>query len=198
MKKIWIVILLAFLLGVSAVSVVKYFLLQKENSYLNANLKQIKVQIDAFEAERLNLLRSIEKHKEESSTLQDNLEVSEDKLVKVETDLAQAQKTIEELNSQFSNIKAENAALKESSDNLKVKLLQVTQEKEGIEAKLKSISELKKLIKELKSQATNTKIKLHAIKTKSRVLIEGNRGFIIKDGKPNSPAEVKIEVNPAP
>lgn len=48
--------------------------------------------------------------------------------------------------------------------------------------KLSSVDELKKAIRELKRRAK----------------IEGNRGFLIKDGQLTTPAKVKIEVIPAP
>ncbi len=72
------------------------------------------------------------------------------------------------LESQFYALKAQNQAL--------------LQENTSMRAKLNSIDELKKLIRQLKQ----------------RMRIEGNRGFLINDGKPTVvPSRVKIEVTPA-
>lgn len=198
MRKVWLFFCVVFLLGLTLASVIRYILLQKENSCLNNNFEQIKVQIDAFEVERLNLLQTMEKQNQDNSALKDNLQVSEDKLAKVEADLARIQKATEELNAQFSTIKAENDALKKERDALEIQLTQLTLEKEGLQAKLKSISELKKLIKELKSETRQAATHLDSAKVETRMALEGNRGFFIKNGRPTYPAKVKIEVNPAP
>jgi hypothetical protein len=43
----------------------------------------------------------------------------------------------------------------------------------------------------------NEKVELRK-RTNMQMLLGGNRGFIIKEGKPTSPAKVRIEVTPAP
>jgi hypothetical protein len=53
---------------------------------------------------------------------------------------------------------------------------------------------LKKAIRDLKKQMRKVTHKA----TKTKTIIEGNRGFLIKDGKPTSIAKIKIEVIPVP
>lgn len=197
MKKYKLVILVAFLTGLTLFSVVKYISLQKENYYLYDNLKQIKVQIDSLGAQRQKLLQTIEKQNQESSVIRDNLKAAEDKLVNMDADFTQAQKTIAQLNSLASSLKAENASLKDQGENLKAQLSQASKEKEILRAKLNSLEELKKTIRDLKRKIRQAKIEL--LKRNDAPLTkEGNRGFVIKNGKSTYPTKVKIEVNPAP
>ncbi len=88
--------------------------------------------------------------------------------------LSESEKRTEELNSQADILKAENNALSEERTKL-------AQDNEVLKFKLASITELKKAIQELKRLAR----------------LEGNRGFLIKDGQSTFIAKVKIEVTPA-
>jgi chromosome segregation ATPase len=196
-KKYRALILIAFLAGLTLFSVIKYITLQKENYYLYNNLKQIKKQIDSLEVQRQNLLQTIEKQNQENSIIKDTLKVSEDKLTKMEADFIQAKKTIEELNDSISSLKAEKVSLKDQSENLKAQLSQVSQEKDSLQAKLNSLEELKKTIREIKRKMREAKKEL--LKRNSTSLIgEGNRGFIVKNGKSTYHAKVIIEVKPTP
>jgi regulator of replication initiation timing len=89
--------------------------------------------------------------------------------------LDNAQYKLEHLNSQFSILKAENNALLEDKQRL-------SQENDEMKMKLSSVNELRKAIRELK--------------LKPRI-IEGNKGYLIKDGQPTVTPKVKIEVVPA-
>ncbi len=195
-KKYGVLVLIAFLAGLTLFSVTKYITLQKENYYLDNNLKQIKKQLDSLEAERQKLLQTIEKQNQENSIIKDNLRVNEDKLAKMEADFIQAKKTIEELNVLASSLKAENVNLKDQSENLKAQLSQVSQEKGALEAKLNSLDELKKAIRQIKIKIRQVKRELK--KNDASVTGERNRGFIIKDGKSTYPAKVIIKVKPLP
>jgi len=190
MKKYKVVILVAFLAGLTLFSVVKYISLQKENYYLYDNLKQIKVQIDSLETQRQKLLQTIEKQNQENSVIRDNLKAAEDKLAKMDADFRQAQKTIAELNSLTSS-------LKDQSENLKAQLSQASKEKDILLAKLNSLEELKKTLRDLKRKIRQAKIGLLK-KNNASLTQDGNRGFVIKNGKSTYPTKVKIEVNPAP
>lgn len=191
-----VVILVAFLAGLTLFSVVKYITLQKENYYLYDNLKQIKAQIDSLEIQRQKLLQTIEKQNQENLVIRDNLKAAEDKLAEMDADFTQAQKTIAQLNSLVSSLKTENVSLKDQGENLKAQLSQASKEKDILQAKLNSLEELKKAIRELKIKIRQAKIELLR-KNNAPLTKEGNRGFVIKNGKSTYPTRVKIEVNPA-
>ena len=196
-------ILIALLVTLTLFSVFKYIYSIKEKYELLNILNQTKEQAAALENEKQNLLQELEKEKElqqklsqENSAFKDSIRLSEEKLAQLDADFVQAQKTIEQLNSNFSLLKAENIALIEKKNTLNTKLSQVSQEKDALQVKLSSIAELKKAIKELKRQMRKVGMVIRE-KVRTNKIIEGNRGFLIKDGKFTYPAKVKIEVTPA-
>lgn len=196
MKK-YKIILVILLVAVALFSTFKYILTLKEKYALLANLNLLKMQVIALEKEKQNLLQTIEKEKElqqkltqENLGLKDSLKTSEEKLAEFNTDLIQAQKTIEELSSQITAIKLENTALKDEKEKLFLKLNQVLQEKEVLKPK-KAIEELKKPVYQTKREIKKP--------SKSKIPPLGNRGFLIKDGKSTYPStKIRIEVEPAP
>ncbi|MCX5702902.1 MAG: hypothetical protein NT066_00150 [Candidatus Omnitrophica bacterium] len=183
-------ILIVLLLTIAIFSVFKYIWLLKEKYDLLVILNQVKAQVATLEEEKQNLLQSLEKEKEsrqklsqENLGLKENLKAGKRKLTK----LFREQEALEELNYKFSLLKAENVALTEKTKKL-------SEENENLKAKVSSISGLKDAIRELKKQAR--KVVSIVIRHKPERIIEGNRGFLIKDGKYTSPAKVKIEVIP--
>ena len=197
-------ILLVFLLSVTIFSVFKYILSLKEKYDLSALLNQAKEQAAALENEKQNLLQEIDKEKalqekltQENTALKDNLKTDEEKLANLGADFTVAQKTIEQLNSNFSLLKAENIALIEKKNTLNTKLSQVSQENDSLKARMSSIAELKKSIRELKRQMRRVGIVMKQ-KVQTERIIQGTRGFLIRDGKFTYPAKVRIEVTPAP
>lgn len=189
------VILIIFLLGITIFSVFKYV------SSLRAlnTLDRLKVQVAALEDERQNLLQTLEKEKELQQKFKIDLGASQERLSKLNGELTQAQKTIEDLSAQVSTLKTENVSLIKEKDDLSVQLTQIIQEKDEFKRRLSSLSELKKAIRELKRQMRKIS---REIKTETRPqtdkIIEGNRGFLIKDGKSTYISRVKIEVKPIP
>ncbi len=190
-------ILTALLCGITIFSVFKYVITLKENYDLSSRLDQVKQQVVVLENEKQNLLQSLKKEEantqklsQENIGLQATLKENEEKLVKLDTDLKSAQQTIEQLNSEL-------AALKTEKTRLNSRLSEVSQEKDDLNVRLNSVEELKKAIRELRSQMRKVKVQ---IKEKTRPTVdnsEGNRGFVIKDGKSTSSLKVKIEVKPA-
>lgn len=83
-------------------------------------------------------------------------------------------------------LRQENTTLKKQIDDLKLKLNQVSQAKENLQAQLSYFSEPEKTVRELKTQMRKVTAEIKK-KTKPERLIEGNRGFLIKDGKSTYP-----------
>lgn len=192
------IILVFLLVGITIFSVFKYLVTLKEKYDLVENLNQVKGQVASLE-------QAIEKEKElekavtqENLTLKDELKANTDKLTQLDVDLQNFQKTIEQLTSQIALSKAENTALREEKDKLIQNLTQISQERDTLKERLSSIPELKKAIKEIKIQMRKAKVAIGEI-VKKRTVIEGNRGFLVKDGKTTFPiTKIKIEVMPAP
>ncbi|MDD5167016.1 MAG: hypothetical protein PHQ57_06505 [Candidatus Omnitrophica bacterium] len=197
-KKQWVLIFIVFLATVTLFSAVRYIALRRENRYLYNNLSRIKEQIDSLEEQRQNLLQTIYKQNQENLIIKENLEAHKDKLTKMEADFIQARKTIRELASLSASLKAENADLKSQSENLKIQISQVSREKDALEGRSNSVEELKKAIRHIKNKIRQLKRELYR-KDNLPPAIEGNRGFLIKDGKSTyRPAKIIIEVKPLP
>lgn len=199
------VILIAFLFlsGITIFSLFKYLWSLKEKYDLLDRLNKIKEQVSMLETERQNLLQTLEKEKElqlqlseENTGLKESLRTSEEKLTQLNLNFTQAQTAIEQLNSEIAMLKTESTSLKEERDNLHTQLIRLIKEKDSFRARLGSLVELKKAIKELKKQVYKVGIDLKQ-RVATEKVVEGNRGFLFRNGKPTHPAKVKIEVTPA-
>ncbi len=195
------VIVIALLVGITLFSIFKYLMTLNEKNDLLKNLNQVKGQIASLELEKQNLLQTIDKEKESQKALTDENATLKDELknlAQVDENLQNSQKTIEQLTAQIALSKAENTALREEKNRLSLELTQVSQERDTLKARLSSIPELKKTIKEVKVQVQKAKAVMREIAKKRRV-VEGNRGYLMKNGKPTFPvSKIKIEVMPAP
>jgi chromosome segregation ATPase len=198
-------ILIVLLVSMAIFSIFKYLLSLKEKYDLVNALNQVKEQVAALEKEKQDLLGELKKEKEfkeqlkrEVSGFKGYLRASKKRLTKLFADYATAEKTIEELSSKVGLLKSENIALIKQRNKLSSQVTQISQENDSLKAKLNSISELKKAIRELKKKKTkvNVQISQDTEKTQMPRIVEGNRGFIIKDGKFTYPTRVKIEVTP--
>ena len=202
-------VLIIFLITIAAFSVIKYVSTLKEKYDLLADLNQTKERVGALTNEKQNLLQSLEKEKEhgqkltqENEVLKENLRAGKERMTKLFNDLAEAHKSFEDLNSQFSIAKAENQALLEQEDKLKAKLSQASEEQEALKSKFNSLIELKKAIRELKVRMRQSRFEKKPQGKLENLLeekiVEGNHGYLLKDGKFTVPAKVRIEVVPAP
>lgn len=195
-------IIIAFLLAITLFSIVKYGVAIKEKRDLLASLNQLKAKISSLEAEKQVILDELNREKElqeqlslEKLRLKANLKAVKKRLAGLFSDLAGKKKQIENLNSRFLLLKAENLVLIKRTN----KVSNLSQENDKLKSRLNSLDELKKAINELKKQS-KTALKI-APGTKQEnprdKIIEGNRGFLIKNRQITYPAKVKIEVAPA-
>lgn len=195
-------ILIVFLLAIAIFIVFKYILTLKEKDNLINALNQAKEQAAFLQAEKQNLLQALNKEKElyqktsqENSALKDYLRANELRLTKVFADYEEAQKTIERLNAQVSLLKAENAALAEQEEQA------LPQKNDYLKPKPSSLAELKRALEELKKRMSRAGFEIgHKAQTEKipEWNLEGNQGFLIKNGQPTYSAKIKIEVIPAP
>lgn len=174
------------LLGVTAFSMFRYVSELREKLILQDSLIQSQGEVAVLTQEKQNLLQELGKEKglnadltQKNANLKANLKASKERMTRLFRDNSKTQDALEDLNAKFSILKAENKAL----IGLHAKMYL---ENEQFKFKLGSVIELRKAIKELKTR-----------KRKDLGLeIEGNQGFLIKDGHPTS-GKVKIEVIPA-
>ncbi|MDD5595945.1 MAG: hypothetical protein PHY94_06885 [Candidatus Omnitrophica bacterium] len=195
-------ILIIFLLTVAVFSVVKYGIIIKEKNELTENLNLIKVQLATLEEEKKAFLAQLQEAKQqvdmlsqEKIVLKQNLKAVKKRMSKLFSDLNQTKKAIDDLNAKFLLLKAENITLIKRSE----KLSQFSQENESMREKLNSPSELKARINELRKNR-NAPLRLEVNPGKvhlEKKILDGNRGFLIKNGQVTYPAKVKIEVIPA-
>ncbi|MFH1199049.1 MAG: hypothetical protein V1650_02670 [Candidatus Omnitrophota bacterium] len=183
-----ITLIIALLCGITLVSIFKYGVALRENSGLNKELAQTKQQVVALEQEKQNLLQSIEKEKSaqkklsrENIALKDYLKASKQRLVKLFKVYAKERQDLQTLDSKYGFIKLENKFLIKNRKQLIV-------ENKIFQAKSGSVEELRKAIREISAQMYGASFEG----------IQGNRGYVIKDGKPTSATKVKIAVDPAP
>ncbi|MFA5156569.1 MAG: hypothetical protein WC532_04180 [Candidatus Omnitrophota bacterium] len=205
------IIFIAFLLGVSIFSAVRYISALREQNMLHSSLEEKKTEIAGLENQKQNLLQEIEKEKETTqkfmrinARLKDSLKAGASRISRLFGQYMQAQEDNERLNSQVAILKAENDAVRVEEIRLKLELEHANQEKEALSSRLSSLSELKKAIRELKNKKGSTSVEIKKIEVKKKPLKDtepaGNRGYIIKDGvfvPGSSSAKVKIEVSPA-
>ncbi len=205
------IVLIAFLLGASIFSALRYAASLKEKQMLQVSLEEKKADISALQNEKQNLLQEMGKEKElnlkfmqRNALLKDNLRAGKNRLERLFVKYDQAEVDADRLNSQVSILKAENTAVRAEGEKLKLELAQAGQENERLNNRLNSVAELKKAIRELKIKKSvpSVEIKKIEVKKKSTTEVEavGNCGYIIKDGVPFSgvsSVKVKIEVSPA-
>lgn len=189
-------IVIILLLTITVFSVYKFISSLREKYELLNSLNLTKQQVAALEEEKQNLLQEIEKDKllqqkltQQNLGLKEYLIAGKVRLAKLFKAYGGAQKAIGRINSKFSLLKVENTALLDEKER-------IVKENESLKAKLTSAIELKNAIRQLKKQAQKIGIQIIK-KTDTRKTLEGNKGYVIKDGKPYNPAKVKIEVIPA-
>jgi chromosome segregation ATPase len=181
-------ILIIFLAIIALFSIFKYASLLKEKNDLLNSLNQLRQERQALEMEKQNLLQTLEKQIElqqrvsqQNYVLKEYLQASKKRLTRLFEDFQELQKKKGQLDSRYTLLKAENAALRQESESLKLKL--------------SSITELKKAIKELKGQMRKVGLKMK--KTADTLeRLEWNRGFLLKDGKSTYSTKIKIKVIP--
>lgn len=189
-------ILIIFLAAITIFSVFKYVYLLREKYALLNSLNTLKLEIAALDNQNQNLLKELEKEKEEgrrldieNSFLKANLKAGIKKIDRLNAEFARAKDGLEKLN-------AELQALKGEKDNLEAQLTEVAQERDNLKVRLTSAAELRNALKELRRQVRNVGQEIKH-KVEAQEAAEGNRGFVIKDGKPTYRPRVKIEVVPA-
>lgn len=166
-KALFILLLIIISIAVCAF----YFLLAAELLRTKRELRESRLQIYLELRERQDL--------------EENLKSSQEKLVRKDIELENTRRALDIAKQKLD----ENIAL--------------LNEKESLAAKFKSLTELKKAISEIKLQIKRQKEINYITRQKmqeeidAKELAEGNRGFLVKNGKSLYEPKVRIEVKPA-
>jgi len=182
----------------------RYINLIQEKKKVEFQLKEVKVQVGFLEGNLKQETELRQKLDKEKTTLTASLKGAEETIADLNTKNAQSQEYIFSLVKEIEAMESRNSRAKEE--------LAQTQEKSGallgknieLETRLSSVPELKKAMRELKlkMKKTSYNYKLKPIQFKEKRLswdkenMDGNSGFIIKNGVPTYKGRVKIEVKP--
>jgi regulator of replication initiation timing len=177
---------LILLLGVATFSMIRYVDELKARFRLQDSLTQAQGDVAVLAQEKQNLLQELGKEKmlnEQFVAMNVKLKgyskASKVRMTRLFQDNFKIKNEFENVNAKFAILKAENMAL---IDNRKRSYM----ENEQLKLKLSSVVELKKAIRELRTKRPKV----------SSLAIEGNQGFLIKNGR-NTLEKIKIEVVPA-
>jgi uncharacterized protein (DUF3084 family) len=179
-------IVLVLLLGITIFSMVKYVSELNARYQLQNSLAQARNEIILIAQEKQNLLQELRKEKEiqeelalRNAALKDNLRASNQRIIRFFQENTKIKEDLGSSGARLSILKAENRALIDGHKRLYV-------ENEGYKLKLSSIEQLKKAIKDLKNRKRKN----------MEAAVEGNQGFIIKNGRSTAVDKIKIEVVP--
>jgi len=193
------VIFIAFLCGISTVCVYKYLTLLQERNILLDRIEKTEVELQVSYQEKQNLLQELEKDKQRLVQLEKiglfykgNLRASRRKIALLQAVRAQNDKLALRINI----LKFENVLLRRKQERMMQRIDQIAQEDEGFRLKFSSANDTYTALQDLGYRPDRGL--LHIIKKGEEALvIEGNRGYLIKDGKPTYPLQVNIKVAPA-
>ena len=194
-KKNRLLILVALLTGVSLFSVYQYGSTLYEKQKILNSLTHIKSEVSNLRQERKRLAEQLDENihltrslAENNQLLQSSVEHKQKELDRLRKELVSMQASMESLQSDLKKLEIENLALSQE----KVK---IAEEKSLLETRFNSIRELKKAISALRKRGRKVRM---TMKPKKDYLVpnQGNRGYIIKDGKPTLGAKVMIKVIP--
>lgn len=219
-------IIIAVLVGVTAVSIWQLVVAVKQRYDAESEVQLVKDQLMQIQQQRGELILQLNKSQENEkqlelqvADLQDTVKTKQQLVDDLESRMQQLTLSWEDVKAQLGVSRSENVALAEQVQSFKAQLAQVAQEKELMAVKLGSLAELKKAIKELKKKMRLERLSrfvrpvpvkrpiaspktvpaiVDVPKTQAIQAIEGNQGYIIKDGQETYPGRVKIEVQPLP
>lgn len=174
------VVLIAFLIGITAVCIFEYLVLLREKSVLQGNLKRTENELSLLQQEKQNLLQELEKEKQKGSRLQGLQSLYKNNLRAAGRKILASVKLHEEISGRISIFKLENSVLHKRQLRLNQRITQLEQENEDFRSRLSSLDELKKAMRFLRNKAR----------------LEGNKGYLLKNGKTTFPPGVNIEVVP--
>ena len=197
MKKSFLILLIALLVGINIFFLYQYTQVLTARHNLETDLTASRQETNALKDKANNLQAEVESEKQRRQTIEAELNATEEKLRELNIKLSEAPEEIGRLNTEIASLGENNLALQKEKEELVSRLNILYQEKQALEAKLGSLVELKKAVRDLKAKMFAAKVKKEKPGDACQ-LAEGNRGYLIKDGKSTWRSKVRIEVLPAP
>ncbi|MFA5319630.1 MAG: hypothetical protein WBE75_05040 [Candidatus Omnitrophota bacterium] len=195
--------LVAFLVGAGLVSIVHYSFLLQEKTRLSRALEEMNARVSILEKDKAQMVQSLnsgrdalKKLDEDNARLGQTIQSQGENISALTAEVERTNGKLEELNSRYSLLRCENSALRSQ-------LFFVVKEEEKMRLNMTSLPELKKAIRELKKKKTHASVlpvihKQRINKVVKGQILEGNKGFLVRDGKPTFAKTIKIEVVPTP
>ena len=195
--------LVAFLVGAGLVSIVHYSFLLQEKTRLSRALEEMNARVSILEKDKAQMVQSLnsgrdalKKLDEDNARLGQTIQAQGENISALTAEVERTNGKLEELNSRYSLLRCENSALRSQ-------LFFVVKEEEKMRLNMTSLPELKKAIRELKKKKTHASVlpvihKQRINKVVKGQILEGNKGFLVRDGKPTFAKTIKIEVVPTP
>lgn len=203
MKRGYLVVTLAVLIGVSIYCIFRYSASVFERMNLRQRLAAEETQITRLENDNQALQQDLTQARERTSevlkkndVLKGTVRAGTKRIHDLNMAALDTQERLQRLSSEVTLLKEETVALRQQQESLKLQLASVTEDNSLMKEKLNSIPELKKAIRELRVQAAAVAAQMRQKMREARVII-GNCGFIVRDGKSTYQQRVKIEVIPA-
>ncbi len=201
-------ILIAFLLGACIFSVMGYISAVKDKYAMQDALEDNKIRLSDLEIERQTLLESIAKEKSRFAaltrihlTLKKNIKAGNQRITGLFAEIEAINKSMDNLKTEVLFLKAENSAIRAEGERLKIDLVKMLEQEEPVVEQWQPVIENKEVEPALKKEKKTRLLKAVEEKQISRKIeeriIEGNRGYLLKDGKSVAFIKVRIEVNPA-
>lgn len=163
----------------------------------------LKTQVKVLKNEKQNLLQELKKEKEarerliqENLLLKGNLQAAQGEVARLKEEISQSRQIIEQLNAQLLTFKQAPLPAAEEKSAPKGKTSDLSLQEDELKSHLDSIVKLKRAIRQLRKQVHKVDKEFNG-KSETVRIIEGNRGFLLREGKSTIPARLKIEVNPA-
>lgn len=161
---------------------------------INQQAEKVTNQMESEYQERMG---EIQKLITEKTDIRQQLSQAETELTAIETILQQAQSQLSVLGEVERPLMERITALVESRRTLEMRLASLVAEKESLERKFQDVAILKQTIKELKRKKRG-EIESLLIQRDRLLLVVGNRGYLVRDGKSTLARGGTVEVIPAP
>ena len=187
------------LLGALIASYLRYRNIVKEKAGIESQLSETRIQVGFLDG-RLKQEKELAKNlEEERSLLANNLKEAESKISQLDIKYVQAQEHIFSLTKELRDLEGENSRAKEEKVRWEEKLSALEERDARLDKRMHSIPELKKAIKELKIEMRKSRLKFAStVRPLKRLeIIEGNSGFMVKEGLSTYRPRLKIKVEPA-
>lgn len=194
---------IAFLCGATAFSLYEYVSLLSEKSGLQAHIEEAEQEL----AKLATITQERNQFAQDNTLLREQINEKQASLAQFREKLGLSEKALEDMTERLAIARSESLLLAAEADSARLQARTAAEERDQLQARLSSIKELKNAIRELKYKARldRRQVRLQLLKERpvengraESVLLVGNGGFLIKNGKPTYPSRINIQVIPTP